>query len=158
MDKSMRLGISFGITSGAITTLGLMVGLNAGTHSMLVVLGGIVTIAIADAFSDALGVHISEESESVHSAHEIWESTIATFFSKLIFAMTFAIPVIFLPLQQAVLVSVIWGLLIIALLSYSVALSEKKQPWKVVLEHLSIAVIVVIVTNYVGAFVAQTFV
>ena len=59
---SLRIGFSFGLTSGIITTLGLMVGLHAGTHSRLAVIGGILTIAIADAFSDALGIHISEES------------------------------------------------------------------------------------------------
>ena len=54
MNHSVKTGFSFGFTSAIITTLGLMVGLNAGTHSRLVVLGGILTIAIADAFSDAL--------------------------------------------------------------------------------------------------------
>jgi len=55
MKDSLRTGISFGLTSAVITTLGLMVGLHSGTHSKIVVLAGILTIAIADAFSDALG-------------------------------------------------------------------------------------------------------
>ena len=54
MKQSLKTGFSFGLTSGVITTLGLMVGLNAGTHSRLAVIGGIVTIAVADALSDAL--------------------------------------------------------------------------------------------------------
>lgn len=65
MKNSLKIGICFGITSGIITTLGLMMGLESGTNSRLVVLGGIFTIAIADAFSDALGIHISEESQKV---------------------------------------------------------------------------------------------
>ncbi|MDI6733408.1 MAG: hypothetical protein QME51_05200, partial [Planctomycetota bacterium] len=60
MNHSIKTGFSFGSTSGVITTLGLMVGLHSGTHSKFAVLGGIVTIAVADAFSDALGIHISE--------------------------------------------------------------------------------------------------
>jgi len=56
-----KIGFSFGLTSGVITALGLMVGLNAGTHSRLAVIGGILTLAIADSFSDALGIHFSEE-------------------------------------------------------------------------------------------------
>jgi len=67
----LKVGFSFGLTSGIITTLGLMVGLNAGTHSKLVVIGGILTIAIADAFSDALAIHISEESENRHTAKQV---------------------------------------------------------------------------------------
>ncbi|MBW1641510.1 MAG: VIT1/CCC1 transporter family protein, partial [Deltaproteobacteria bacterium] len=72
MKRSLRKGISFGLTSGTITTLGLMVGLHSGTHSRMVVIGGILTIAVADAFSDALGIHISAESENECSPKEIW--------------------------------------------------------------------------------------
>jgi len=84
MKDSLRTGISFGLTSAIITTLGLMVGLHSGTGSKMVVLGGVFTIAIADAFSDALGIHISEESENVHTVGQIWGATIATFLAKLI--------------------------------------------------------------------------
>jgi hypothetical protein len=55
MRTALKIGFSFGLTSGVITTLGLMVGLHAGTHSKSVVLGGLLTIAVADAMSDALG-------------------------------------------------------------------------------------------------------
>ena len=47
MKRSVKAGFSFGLTSGVITTLGLMVGLHSSTHSKLVVIGGILTIAIA---------------------------------------------------------------------------------------------------------------
>ena len=80
LKHSLTVGFSFGMTSGIITTLGLMVGLNAGTQSKLAVIGGILTIAIADAFSDALGIHISEESEGRHTHKQIWAATLATFF------------------------------------------------------------------------------
>lgn len=73
LKGSLKTGLSFGLTSGIITTLGLMVGLHSGTHSKLVVAGGIVTIAVADAFSDALGMHVSQESENQHSSREIWK-------------------------------------------------------------------------------------
>jgi hypothetical protein len=79
INESLKTGLSFGLTSGVITTLGLMVGLHSGTHSKLAVAGGILTIAIADAFSDALGIHISEESENAHTRKQVWVSTAATF-------------------------------------------------------------------------------
>ena len=44
MKESLRTGIAFGLTSAVITTLGLMVGLHSGTHSKIVVIGGILTI------------------------------------------------------------------------------------------------------------------
>lgn len=154
MKHSFRVGFSFGLTSGIITTLGLMVGLNAGTGSKLVVIGGILTIAIADAFSDALGIHISEESENRHSPKEIWASTLSTFFSKFIFALTFIIPVLLFELGMAVLVSVVWGLLALCVFSYRMGKEQNKTVWKVVLEHFVIALIVILLTNYIGKWIS----
>ncbi len=155
MKHSLKTGFSFGMTSGVITTLGLMVGLNSGTHSKLVVLGGILTIAIADAFSDALGIHMSEESEGKHTSKEIWMSTTSTFFSKLIFALTFIIPVLLFELSTAVIFSVIYGLSVLGLFSYKIAKEQKANPIKMIAEHLIIAIIVIIATHYVGKFISS---
>jgi vacuolar iron transporter family protein len=149
MKASLRIGLSFGLTSAVITTLGLMVGLNSGTHSKLAVLGGILTIAVADAFSDALGIHVSEESDN-KTEKNVWESTGATFISKLIIALTFVLPVIFLELGTAVLVSIIWGLMILGILSYEIAKHRKENSLKVVVEHLLIAIIVIVITHLIG--------
>ncbi|MBN2169536.1 MAG: hypothetical protein JW738_09850 [Actinobacteria bacterium] len=151
---SLTTGLSFGLTSGVITTMGLMVGLQSGTNSKIAVLGGILTIAIADAFSDALGIHVSEESENVHSTREIWESTVFTFVSKFLFSSIFIVPVLLLDLSLAVIVSVAMGLLIIGAGSYVMALNQDEATWKVVAEHLSIAAIVVVLTHYAGELIA----
>ena len=153
MKDSLRTGITFGLTSAVITTLGLMVGLHSGTHSRVVVLGGILTIAVADAFSDALGIHVSEEAENVHTVKQIWAATIATFLAKFLFALTFAVPVLLLSLSTAIVVSLIWGMMILAVLSYKMAKSQGENPWKVVCEHIFIALIVISITHLVGDWV-----
>jgi len=155
---SFRTGFSFGLTSGIITTLGLMVGLHAGTHSRLAVIGGVLTIAIADAFSDALGIHISEESESRHTQAEIWASTIFTFLTKFIIAISFLLPVLFLELSVAMLVSIIYGLILIGLFSYYVAKIDKSNPWPVIFEHVMITTVVIVLTHYVGDWISTLFV
>ena len=154
MKDSLRTGITFGLTSAVITTLGLMIGLNSGSGSKMIVLGGIITIAIADAFSDALGIHVSEESENVHTTWEVWCATISTFLAKFCFALTFIVPVLLLPLETAIFVSVAWGLSILAVLSYVIAKSQSVQPWKIIGEHLLIALVVIAVTHWVGHWVA----
>ena len=156
--ESLRTGFSFGLTSGIITTLGLMVGLQAGTHSRLAVIGGVLTIAIADAFSDALGIHVAEEAEIKHTPAEIWASTLFTFVSKFIVAMSFIVPVLLAPLEQAVLISVIYGLALLALFSYFLARLEKSAPWHVILEHVFIAAVVIFLAHYVGDWVRSVFV
>ena len=158
MRHSLRIGVSFGLTSGIITTLGLMVGLHAGTHSKVVVIGGILTIAVADALSDALGIHISEESENRHTDKEIWISTVSTFLSKFVFALTFVIPVLLLELSAAVVVGIIWGLSILLFLSYGIAKEQKTNPWRVIIEHLIIALVVIIITHYLGDWISSRFV
>jgi hypothetical protein len=150
MKDALRTGVSFGLTSAVITTLGLMVGLHSGTHSRIVVLAGILTIAIADAFSDALGIHVSEEAENKHTIKQIWAATISTFLAKFLFAMTFVIPVILCSLSTAIVISLIWGLSILTLLSYVIAKSQNEPPWKIVGEHLMIAAAVIAITHWVG--------
>jgi len=124
------------MTSGIITTLELIVGLHSGTKSRLVVIGGILIIAVADAFSDALGIHISEESENRHTVKQIWTATIATFFSKFVFAMTFIVPVLLFELSTAIIVSVIWGFFALSALSYKISKEQGVNSWKVIGEHL----------------------
>ena len=87
---SFITGISFGLTSAVITSLGLIVGLNSATSSKLAVVAGIVVIAVADGLSDAAGMHLSEEAEmeaghARHSATETWITTAITFYKMYLF-------------------------------------------------------------------------
>lgn len=157
MRQSFKTGFSFGLTSGVITTLGLMVGLHAGTRSMPAVLGGILTIAVADAMSDALGIHIAEESKNHGHTDEIWESTVATFAAKFVIAGTFTIPVLFLPLDLAIVASLVWGFSLLAGLSYLLARAQQVPPWKVIGEHVVIGLCVVASTHYLGEWVGERF-
>ena len=154
MRSSIKKGLSFGLTSGIITTLGLMVGLNSSTGSKIVVIGGIIVIAVADALSDALGIHISEEFENKHTVKEIWESTIITFLTKFFIALTFVVPVVYFSLYTAVVVSIVWGLSLIVLLSWYMAREQKNHHLKVIFEHLFIAILVITATHYIGDWVA----
>jgi vacuolar iron transporter family protein len=157
MKHSLKKGISFGLTSGVITTIGLIVGLNAGTGSQLAILGGVLTIAIADSFSDALGIHVSEESEGKHTQKEIWEATISTFFTKLLFASSFILPILLFPLTTAVIICVAWGLFILVLSSIYIAKQQKSNVYSVVFEHVLISIAVIIITQLVGKLISGYF-
>jgi vacuolar iron transporter family protein len=155
--SSIKTGFSFGLTSGVITTLGLIVGLYSGTDSKIAVIGGILTIAIADSFSDALGIHISQESQEEASNKDIWLSTFSTFFSKLVFASSFIIPFLFFDLFQAVVISIVWGLLVLSLFSVFIAKQREKDVLKVVAEHLVIGLVVILITYLLGDWIAVYF-
>ncbi len=154
IKQSFKTGLSFGLTSGVITTLGLMIGLHSGTHSKIAVLGGIFVIAVADAMSDALGMHISEESNGMRTQKEVWEATITTLISKFIVAIIFMIPVLIFPLQKAMVISVILGLILIGLLSFYITKMQNEKTFNVIFEHVLVTIIVVVVSHYVGDLAA----
>ena len=154
MKESLKTGITFGLTSGTITTLGLMIGLYSGTNSRGIVIGGILTIAIADSLSDALGIHISEEADHTRTTLQVWAATVATFLSKLC-AIIFVIPVLLFELPTAIVINLAWGLSLITTLSYYLAKNQGAKPWKVILEHLAITILVVALTHYLGKLIAN---
>jgi vacuolar iron transporter family protein len=158
MHDALKKGFSFGITSGVITTLGLIVGLHAGTHSRVVVLGGIITIAVADAFSDAFGIHITEEFQNTATNREIWIATISTFIFKFLFALSFVVPILLIEnLFFAILSSVAWGVFLLSVVSIKISIEKKIPAWKVVGEHLLISIIVIAATHAVGNWVGTFF-
>lgn len=153
MKISFKKGIGFGLTSGIITTLGLLIGLYSSNANKLIILGGIITIAIADALSDALGMHISEESTN-SKTKDVWQATYGTFLSKLLLALTFIIPILLFSLFIAVVISILYGILILSLMSWYIAKKQKEKPFYVISEHLTIATLVIILTYFVGYFVS----
>jgi len=111
---------------------------------------GIVVVALADAFSDAMGIHVSEEAEHEHTAREQWESALFTFVSKLFVALSFTIPITLLDLNTAILASVAWGLILIATFSITLAKSQGQNACKVTAEHALITLLVVLLAHYLG--------
>ncbi len=157
MRHAINTGLDFGLTSGVITTLGLVVGLHAGTNSLLAVVGGIITIAIADSMSDALGIHISKEGDPNSNEMEVWVATLVTFASKMVMSLSFLVPILVFELQMAIYVSVAWGLLVLAALSYYLAVRNDDNAAYVIGEHLLIAIVVIVAAQYVGGLVAFYF-
>lgn len=157
MKDSIKRGFSFGLTTGVVTTLGMIMGLNASTNSLLAILGGIIIIAIADALSDAFGVHMSEEFANGKDQKSVWEATLSTFLFKFVIALTFIIPFLLFTLDIAIIVCIIYGLLLIGIFSYYLGKSQKINKKKVVLEHLGIAIFVIIATHLVGNLIRIIF-
>lgn len=153
----VRTGLYFGAASGVITTLGLITGLRSGTHSVTAVLGGILVIAVADSMSDALGIHLAEESNPDVDHEHVWYATISTFITKFVFAISFAVPLLILPLGPAVAVSIVWGLFVIVVLSYFVARAQGESPLPIIAEHSGIAILVIVLSHFIGVWVANTF-
>ncbi|WP_456401114.1 hypothetical protein [Persephonella sp.] len=150
MGVYVKKGFGFGLTSGVITTLGMLIGLATISESKTVIIGGIISIAIADAASDALGIHIAEESHEKTESKNVWTVTVTTFVSKFIFSSSFLIPVALLDIKLAVAVSLIWGFLLLIVFSYKIAIDRNENPLKTILEHTIIATIVLFIIHITG--------
>ena len=157
MKRSLRIGFSFGLTSAIITTLGLMVGLHSSTDSKFVVIGGILTIAIADAFAEAMGVHAATKCENHITIREVWESTFFTFVCKFLFTAMFIVPILIFNLHEAIILSILLGFYLLIILSIYIARERNEEPWKMVLEHMSISAVVILLAHFAGQLISMVF-
>jgi len=153
-------GISFGLTSAVITSLGMIVGLYSATSSKLAVVAGIIIMAVADGLSDAVGLHMSEEAEvekgkAKHTPKEIWLTTLFTFLSVCGFSLTFAVPILIFPLKIAVFLAIGWGILLLILLNFYTAKIKKESPIKLVSEHILLTLFVIIISYLIGNLIAM---
>lgn len=147
---------SFGATSAIITNLGIITGLDTLTHPKLSIIGALLAIALADNLSDSFGIHIYQESEHV-GKKEVWLSTLTNFLTRLFVSSTFVILIIVLPIRLAVLCSIVWGLLVLTVMTYTIAKQRKINPLSAILAHITVAVVVVIASNFIGAFLIAKF-
>jgi VIT1/CCC1 family predicted Fe2+/Mn2+ transporter len=140
---------SFGAASAIITNLGLISGLRTGEHAKLSIIGAILVIALADNISDSVGIHIYQESECLKTK-EVWISTLTNFLTRILVSLTFILPLMVLPIKVAVVCAISWGLLLLVMMSYAIAKGRQINPYLAMLEHLCIAIIVIIASNFVG--------
>lgn len=149
MSRIAESGLGFGLTSGVITTLGLLVGTAASTSNPGLVAGSILTIALADSMSDAFGMHVSAESTNA-SERSTWVVTFTTFGTKLATTLTFLIPILLFPLSVAVWICVLWGCALLIGLSSFIARQRGVHIMKPVIEHVGLALVVVYLSQILG--------
>ncbi len=153
-------GISFGLTTSVITSLGMIAGLYAATASRLAVVSGIAVMAIADGLSDAISLHTVEEAEldgegkPRHTHAEVWMTTVFTFLAVAVFSLSFVVPILLLPLGSAIYAAIAWGLCLLVALNYYVARVRGERPARAVAEHVVLALAVVVASHYVGRAVS----
>jgi VIT1/CCC1 family predicted Fe2+/Mn2+ transporter len=148
---------SFGSTAAIMTNLALMVGLDSEPNAKVPIIGGILVIAIADNLSDTFGIHmIYQESENL-APKEIIASTVFNFFARIIVSLSFILLILLLPIYMAVTASVVWGLLLLAIISYIVAKKRSANPFWSVLAHLLIAVAIIAASEILGSILIRRF-
>ncbi len=142
----------FGATTAVITNMGLVTGLFFSPNAKMNIIGSILVIALADNISDSLGIHIFQEAEKL-KIKEVWLSTLTNFLTRFLVSMFFVLAIAFLPIQQAVVGLIVLGMGLLALISYFVARSQNRNPFIAIIEHIGIAVVVILASHWVGEWI-----
>ncbi len=150
----MRMGnVSFGGTAAIVTSVALIFGLDAATATKSTIVSGLLIIALADNLTDALSMHIYQESEGRLQSREAFIATWSNFVARLLIALTFVLLVVLLPIASAVIASAVWGLALLIALTWALA-RERKIGFMVELgKHCAAAVAVILASRGLGALI-----
>ena len=150
-------GATFGAMDAIINVLGIIVGLGVIGDRVIVVVGLLVA-GIANSLGNAAGFHVSEETEGIHTRREVWLSTLLSFIGTFAVTIILVLPLLFFSLSQAMIVSVIGGMVIIMLLGLFNGRHmghNKKQTVSLIIEYLALSVVVIVIAYYLGLFASS---
>lgn len=141
--------ISYGGTAAAVTSTALVSGLDAADAAKPIIVSALLITALADNLIDALSIHVFQESERLDQKDAL-TGTITNFAARLLLCASFVVLVVVLPIAQAAEAAIIWGIALLASLTYLVARERNAKPMPEVFKHLAVAAAAIIVSNWIG--------
>lgn len=144
--------ISYGGTAAIVTSMALIVGLDAVRASEKTVVSALLIAAIADNLTDSLSIHIYQESEK-RSQREAFIGTVSNFATRLALCLSFAAIVLLLPRIPALGAALGWGALLLAALSGVLARARQASVPSEIGKHLVVAAAVIFVSWLVGGWI-----
>lgn len=146
---------SMGATAAITTSMGLIAGLTHGSDTRIGIITGLLIVAIADNVSDSLGIHVYIESEGA-SRRDINSITYGNFLARLFLVFIFIVIILLFPPNIALVISSVWGLVLLAALSYFIAKGKNTSPAREIIWHLVVALAVVAGSNLLGRLILKT--
>jgi VIT1/CCC1 family predicted Fe2+/Mn2+ transporter len=148
---------SIGATAAITTSMGLIAGLTQGGNAKTGIITGLLIIAIADNISDTLGIHIYKESEGA-SRQDINSFTYGNFLARFFIVSTFVLIILLFSSYVALIISSVWGLFLLTILSYSIAKIKKTNSVPEIAWHLLVALLVIIGSKLLGNLILRMIV
>lgn len=149
MIKTTR--ISFGGTAAIVTSMALIVGLDAANAGKAAMVSALLIAAVADNLTDSLSVHMYQESERLEE-REAFIGTLSNFATRFILCLTFVL-IVALFRAHAAIWGIVWGMLLLTLLNYILArhrnVSAISELWK----HLAVALVIIFVSKGIGYWI-----
>jgi len=144
--------VSFGATSAVVTSMGLIAGFGAAGISRPTIVAGLLIVGIADNMTDSLSIHIYQESEKLEE-RAAFRATVSNFATRLLLSLSFVILVLRLPIRDVGAASLVWGLLLLAGLTWFVARSRHANALAEILKHLGVTAAVIAASQATGIFI-----
>jgi VIT1/CCC1 family predicted Fe2+/Mn2+ transporter len=140
---------SLGSTAAIITSMGIVAGLAQNDSLKMITIASLLTFAIADNISDALGIHIYKESEGASKTATL-KATFGNFFTRLGVVLSFVLIVLLSNASTALFISCVWGLGLLSFISYKIAKIKNSSPRREVFWHLAVSIGVIIGSTVIG--------
>lgn len=139
------INISYGSTAAIVTSMALIVGLESLSDTRIGLVASLLVVAIADNVSDSFSIHIFQESSK--SLKPVQHATVTNFLARLFISLSFLVIVLMLDPPLSQLVSVFWGMSLLAALSYNIAKVKETSVVREILYHLLLAATVILISQ-----------
>jgi VIT1/CCC1 family predicted Fe2+/Mn2+ transporter len=136
MKKISR--ISYGGTAAIVTSMALITGLNEVGTDKSALITALLIVALADNITDSLSIHIYQESERLDE-REAFIGTLSNFTTRLLGSLSFVLLVVVVPPKVVVLGSIVWGNLLLSVLTYVLARQRNIRIFPEIIKHLVVA-------------------
>ena len=141
--------ISYGGTAAIVTSMALITGLNTVGTGKSMLITTLLIVALADNITDSLSIHIYQESERLDE-REAFIGTLSNFTTRLLGSLSFVlIVVVFLP-KVVVLGSIVWGNLLLGVLTYFLARERNVRILPEIIKHLVVAAVAIIISKIIA--------
>lgn len=111
-------GQMFGLISGSVTTIGVIVGLWQSHRDISIIISAILSIALSDSFSDGFGMYFSQRTQ--YNQEISINVGLKTTFYKIIVTLSYILPFLILDIDTAVRFNISWGCFLISYASYQI--------------------------------------
>jgi hypothetical protein len=150
MIKTTR--ISFGGTAGIVTSMALIVGLDAAHAGRAAMMSALLIAAVADNLTDSLSVHMYQESERLEEK-EAFIGTLSNFATRLIVCLSFVLIVAVFRAHAVAVGGIVWGMLLLTVLTYILARHRNVNAMSELGKHLAVALVVIFVSEGIGLWI-----
>ena len=137
------------MTSAVVSGIAAVGTLFANPSGKMFVITSILIFAIADNIADTFGMHMYQDAELL-KGKQVWLSTAFNYGARFITSLVFIAILFIFPPFLASVICIAVGLLLLTIISYAIARQKKADPILMIIEHVGLAIGVLILSTIAG--------